>query len=334
VLTDLTVKNSQGLTFTNLEMVAKIDTPFQVVSSQRIAFDRVDVHGTLNGSSSDDTRAMLVRSSSNVSVTNSYFHEVTDALSHLNSANLDFSNNRFDLIRDNGISGGGSSFVTIANNVFTSFDHVGALHPDAIQFWTTNTSTAATDITITGNTFNRGSGAAVQGIFMRDEVGTLPYQHVTIADNVIVGAMYNGIAVTGAGDAKLTNNTVVGEQDQASWISLTNVKAAALSGNVATGWSSTNSNVSGSGDIQATSMTLADAAIVSSALAAMATPGQLAGVAPQARGWAIGKVAQLGYTDGAADGSRAHLPDDAGRRHGWQRRAEGRRHRHLSSDGL
>ena len=94
------------------------------------------------------------------------------------------------------------------------------IHPDAIQFWTTNTTVAATDITITGNTFDRGSGVIVQGIFIQDEVGTLPYQRLTIADNVIVGAAYNGIAVRGAVDATLTNNTVIGEEDQTSWISL------------------------------------------------------------------------------------------------------------------
>ena len=147
VLTDLMVKTCQGLTFENLELFAKADMPFQVLSSSRINLDQLDVHGTLNGSSNDDTRALLVRNSSSVNVTNSYFHELTDALSHLNSTNINFSGNRFDLIRDNGIAGGGSSYVTISDNVFTNFDHVGPIHPDAIQFWTTNTTTSATDIT-------------------------------------------------------------------------------------------------------------------------------------------------------------------------------------------
>ncbi|MEO6093412.1 MAG: NosD domain-containing protein [Novosphingobium sp.] len=302
VLTDLMVKTSQGLTFTNLEMFVTTDLPFQVLSSQRIALDQINVHGTLNGSSNDDFRALMVRNSSNVSVTNSYFHEVTDALTHSMSQNLNFSGNRFDLIRDNGISGGGSSFVTIANNVFTSFDHVGAIHPDAIQFWTTQTSVAATDITITGNVFDRGTGVIVQGIFMRDEVSTLPYQRVTIADNVIVGGAYNGIAVMGAVDVTLTNNVVIGAEDQASWISLTNVAAATLSGNISPSFSFTNSTVTGAGDIQATAITLADEAGNFAALTGLALPGQLAGVASQYAALTLADVAEIGYTDGPPAG--------------------------------
>ena len=91
--------------------------------------------------------------------------------------------------------------------------------------------------------FNRGSGTIVQGIFISDEVGTLPYQRVTVTDNVIVGAMYNGIAVAGANDAKLTNNTVIGDGGPGELIGAwNNVEAATLAGNVATGWSFNNSD--------------------------------------------------------------------------------------------
>ena len=299
VLTDLIVKNCQGLTFSQLEMFATTDMPFQVLASSRINLDQIDVHGTLNNDPTDDVRAMIVRSSSYVNVTNSYFHEVSDALSHTNDQNITFSGNRFDLIRDNGISGGGSSFVTLSGNVFTSFDHIGAVHPDAIQFWTSNTNAAATDITITGNVFDRGTGVAVQGIFLQDEIGNLPYQRVNIADNVIVGAIYNGIAVRGAVDATLSNNIVIGEEDQISWISLYNVAAATLAGNISANWSFVNSNVSGSGDIQATPLTLADAAINFATLSALAQPGQLAGVPIQYGQLTMFDVTQLGYTDTA-----------------------------------
>ena len=189
VLTDLMIKNSDGLTFSNLTFNVKTNMPFQVLVSSRINFDKLDVHGTLNGTSSDDHQAMLVRSSNNVSVTNSHFHELTDALAHNNSSYLNFSGNLFDIIRDNGISGGGSSFVTIANNVFKDFDHTGGIHPDAIQFWTAQTNASATDITVTGNVFNRGTGAPIQAIFISDDVGHLPYQRVTVSNNVAVGAI-------------------------------------------------------------------------------------------------------------------------------------------------
>ncbi|MEO6091918.1 MAG: right-handed parallel beta-helix repeat-containing protein [Novosphingobium sp.] len=297
VLTDLFVKTSQGLTFSNLEFKVTTDMPFQVLGSSRINFDGLDVHGTLNGSSNDDHRAMIVRGSDTVSVTNSHFHELTDALVHDQSRNLNFAGNLFDLIRDNGISGGGSSYVTITGNVFKDFDHVGAVHPDAIQFWTSNTSASATDITVSGNVFNRGNGAVVQGIFIQDDVGTLPYQRVTVSDNVVIGGAYNGILVNGATNATLSNNVVLGETDQASWLGSWNVASANWSGNLASSFSNQKSTVNGSADIQTTPLSMVDAAALSAQLNALAIPGQLAGVAAKFSALALAQVYWLDYID-------------------------------------
>jgi hypothetical protein len=49
---------------------------------------------------------------------------------------------------------------------------------------------------ISGNTILRGSGQPMQGIFMRDEVGSAPYQHVTVTNNLVVGSMFHGITVS------------------------------------------------------------------------------------------------------------------------------------------
>ena len=194
VLTDLTVRNCQGMTFSNIDMFATKDMPFQVLSSSRITLDQVDVHGKINGSSSDDVRGMIVRNSTDVTVSNSHFHELTSALTHLDSQYINFTNNKFELIGNDGIAGGGTSHLSITGNVFTNFDHVGPVHPDAIQIWTTNTTKSASDIDVSRNVFTRGNGAIVQGIFITDQVG-LPYKNVTVNDNVVVGAMYNGIWV-------------------------------------------------------------------------------------------------------------------------------------------
>ena len=318
VLTDLTLRNCQGMTFTNLEMYATKDMPFQVLSSSRITIDQVDVHGTLNGSSNDDVRAMIVRDSNNVTVSNSHFHELTDALGHLNSQFITFSDNKFDLIRDNGISGGGTSNLTITGNTFSDFDHVGPVHPDAIQIWTTNTTTAASDILVSGNVFNRGSGDVVQGIFITDQIG-LHYKNVTVSDNVVIGAMYNGIWVDGAENATLSNNVVIGEQDMQSWIGVINVADATLTDNIATSIKTVNSGVTRSGNIQATALSLADAAQLSATLDAMpsaASPASgarslmtsLASLPAQSTGHQVqslvlADVSLIGYTDAAPVGA-------------------------------
>src|SRR3546814_17629153 len=85
---------------------------------------------------------------------------------------------------------GGTNDVVISNNYFTDFHPVGADHPDAIQLWTTNTTESARNISITGNVFERGDGDIIQGIFLRDQSGgKLPYQDVTISDNIVLGGM-------------------------------------------------------------------------------------------------------------------------------------------------
>ena len=88
--------------------------------------------------------------------------------------------------------------MTIDGNSFTSFHPHGNDHPDAIQFWTSNITGVTHDVSITNNTFTRGDGAPVQGIFVKDE-DFQGYRNVTITGNAVVGELYNGIYV-GAGD--------------------------------------------------------------------------------------------------------------------------------------
>ncbi|WP_294109670.1 right-handed parallel beta-helix repeat-containing protein [Sphingomonas sp.] len=286
VITDLTINSSSGFNFSNLELTVQNDAPFRINSSSRINMDNLFVHGTLNGSSHDDYRALVIRESQSISVTNSRFTELTDAISHLNSNGITFAGNSFSTIRDNGIVGGGTSGLKITNNTFTNFDHVGDIHPDAIQIWTTNTTKSATDITITGNTFDRGTGAAVQGVFMRDDVGNLPFKNVVITDNRIVGAGYNGIAITGGDGVTVARNIVAGYTDQQSWIGLTNVKNTVLNDNVATAYQFVNSTVTQSGNVQAMQI-----AMLENGAASLTVTREMLGSS------LIGKLALLGYID-------------------------------------
>ena len=308
VLTDLTLKNCSNLALTNVEMATTKDVAFQVLSSSNIVLDRLDVHGTLNGSSSDDVRGMLVRDSSYVTVSNSHFHELTDALTHVNAQYSTFTGNTFDIIRDNGIAGGGSSHLTISNNSFTDFDHVGAIHPDAIQIWTANTTTVATDIAITGNTFTRGKGTAIQGIWISDDVGTLPFQNVTVTNNVIVGAMFNGIVVAGARDATMTGNVVIGATDQASWIGVRNVGSASMSDNIASMFSNVNSSLAGSGDVLTSALSLTDLASISAGYGKVAGAVSAGKVASGKLVTSLlGDVGLIGYVDGPSTNGLSHM---------------------------
>lgn len=304
VFTGLQVKNGKGLTFQNLEMAASptgIQAPFQILNSSNVVLDKLYVHGSLNGTAADDVRGMLIRGSSNVTVSNSRFEQLADGLNHVDNTGVTFTGNRFENLRDNGIAGGGSSNLKINDNYFTNFDHTGDTHPDAIQVWTSNTKTSASNITISGNVFDRGSGSVVQGIWMRDEVGNLPYQNVTISDNTIVGAAFNGIGVNGVNGLKMRGNTVLARDDQASWISITNATGATVSENVASKISYTNAEAT-----KVANMLLgtAERSVAGSLSSWLAGKIGVTGLADALETQILTKVGVLGYIDDPAEAAR------------------------------
>lgn len=236
LLTDLLVSGSKGITFKNLEFsTAGSDDPypFRVTKSEDIHFDQLNVHGSLNGDPSDDRSGPFIRESSNVSVTNSEFHELGFGVNLLDSKGILISGNKFHDLRSDGVHSGGSSHVTVSGNTFTDFKPRAGDHPDAIQFFTTNVTSSATDIIVTNNVIARGVGEAVQGIFLRNASGDFPFLNVKIADNFVSGGMYNGIAVLGARDVVITGNKVESLLDMKSWIRVDNATGVNVSNNEA-----------------------------------------------------------------------------------------------------
>jgi Ca2+-binding RTX toxin-like protein len=236
VFTDMLLKDSKGFTFRNVSFEADPVTghnSVQILNSRNVVMDKIDVHGTLNGNPQDDTSSFSIRNSTNVTVTNSSFHELKHGINLLDSSYVTLTSNRFEDIRSDGIRGGGTSNLTISGNYFTDFYPIESDHADAIQLWTTNTTVSAHDIVITDNIFNRGDGGAVQGVFLRDQVGNLPFENVTISRNSVIGGNYNGIAVEGANGLKIQNNNVVALEGTTSWVRVERVTNTDVSGNFA-----------------------------------------------------------------------------------------------------
>ena len=234
VFTGLRVKQSSGLTFENLEFRVSGNSVFVVTGSEDVHFSDISMHGSMDGNPKNDGEGLLLRDSSNVSVSGSEFQQLHWGVGHSNVEGLRIAGNDFHDIRMDGVRGGGSSNVEVSGNSFRDFDPKPNDHFDAIQFWTTNTTASAHDILIADNLFIRGSGGAAQGIFMRDEVGGLPFLNVTITGNLISGGTYNGISVNNARNVMVADNIVQGYSDRLSWIALKNVDGAVLEDNMAT----------------------------------------------------------------------------------------------------
>lgn len=233
------VNGCEGLNFNSLEWVSQPGktNPFQIVDSARINLNDLNVHGTLDGNAQNDSSGILIRRSADVTLTNSEFHQLSYGVSNLDSKNIKIDSNKFHEIQFDGVRGGGTSNITVSNNYFTDFSPVEGDHPDAIQFWTANTTTAASNITITGNVILRGDGAPTQGIFFRDQVGNLPFQNVTIADNLVIGGTINGIKVNGGAGVTIRDNVVAGLADQESTIGVEKSSNVTLTNNAATEFS-------------------------------------------------------------------------------------------------
>ena len=203
IITDFSLSKVKGVTFNNLEMVA-LDHPdliakninfyaFKVAGSDNVHFDNISFHGSLDGNAQNDVLGLQIRDSSNVSVTNSEFQQLNRGLAIGTSQNVRVEGNEVHHLRSDGFNFAQLSNAKILNNSFHSFTPVKGDHPDAIQFWTTSTKVASKDILISGNLIVRGDGEYTQGIFMRDETGVLPYERVTISDNLIVGTGWSGL---------------------------------------------------------------------------------------------------------------------------------------------
>lgn len=237
VLAGLKITRSSGLDIKGVEFALDPTDkyfPITVSGSRDVHFSALNVHGVMDGDPSNDAMAMMIRGSSNVSVTGSQFQDLHHAVNFLDSDHVTVSGNSFQVIRSDGIRGGGTSDLVIANNYFTDFFPVGADHPDAIQLWTTNTDHPASNISITGNVVERGDGGVIQGIFLRDQSGgDVPYRNVTISDNIVLGGMYNGISVGNAQGLVITDNVVGAYGDQKSWLRVGNSTGVVMTGNSA-----------------------------------------------------------------------------------------------------
>lgn len=236
-LNGLILRDSQNVKFEGLELKvdgAKADYPFQIYGCTEITLNKLDVHGSMDNNDANDVAGLIIRNSSNVTLSNSEFQSLRHGVAHLDSFNLKIVGNHFHDIRTDGVRGGGSSNVEVSGNYFTDFHPEEGDHADAIQFWTTNTTKSATNIVVKDNVILRGDGEPIQGIFFRDQVGDIPFIDVVVTNNLVVGAAFNAVSANGAQNITIAGNVVVALPDQFSRILLVDSNGVKLTDNIAT----------------------------------------------------------------------------------------------------
>jgi parallel beta-helix repeat protein len=272
VLTNFDMTAVDGLIFSQVELFAQQPNfvGFNVYSSQNITYDRVSVHGTLDGNASNDPEGIRVYDSSHINLTNSEFQQLADGFSVTRSSDIVISGNTIHNMESDGLDFSQVANLKVMGNILYDFHPVAGDHPDAIQFMTVGTTVASHDITVSDNLIYRGAGDYAQGVFMSDEVETLPFQHVTISDNVIVGTGYSAIRPTHNTDLTISGNTLVSlAGDNNTYLLVQNSDHVVSANNKATSISiDSSSNVSETADVLGQVVSDSGAAVVELWLAA------------------------------------------------------------------
>ena len=233
-----------NLTFARLEMSRSAEpgenlegaSVVKVTGGTNVTFDSVYVHGSMDDNARNDIVGFSINWTDKTRVINSEFTQLGRGGVFGGVTNAIIANNRVHGVRSDGFDFNAAQNVLIDGNIITNFQRIPKDHPDGIQFWTNRTPRPSIDIVIRNNQIIQGEGYGSQGIFMRDEGLTMPYERIKIENNLIVGSnMANGIYVDNGIDITVVNNTVLGSREVSNpvWIKLKNVKNHKLEGNIA-----------------------------------------------------------------------------------------------------
>lgn len=235
-MTGVTVRDSANLAFEGLSF-GVLDPAAQyglsILASERIAARRLAFAWPGGVQGRAVISAIIVRASKQVEITDSTFRDHWHGVSFLNVEDFRVADNLFTDLRTDGIRGGGVRRVTIERNVIGNFHPAPGDHPDGIQLWSTQQTEAGREVTIRDNLVWRGAGGITQGVFIRDTFERLPFQEITVSGNLLVGTMYNGIALLGVDSGAVSGNTVIAFPDMKSWISLRQSPTVTLRDNAA-----------------------------------------------------------------------------------------------------
>ncbi len=182
------IEAGAGLTFSHVDL--KVPLPnynaYNVYGGQHVSFDHVHAYGP-PGPPDPDVQVLNFFDSSYVGVTDSEIDHVSHGNSYARSDHITVARNHIHDVNSDTLDFVQVGNVLVTANVLDDFFPTEGNHPDAMQFGTYNSTTPSHDVQITDNLIHRGAGQNSQGIFISDEVGTLPFQNFAITGNTVIG---------------------------------------------------------------------------------------------------------------------------------------------------
>lgn len=210
---DFKINASSNLTFSQLVIdFSAADDPYwagRVSGVKNLTLDQVEVRA--GGPSVAWPGGFDVTDSDHFALTNSKVHDIASvAVNILRATNTTISGDDFYRWGKSAVGAGQVQGFTFANNrVHDAFPPPGT-HADGLQIFTAGSTAASSGITVEGNHLWSGEGYAFQGVFIQDDLGTMPIANVTVANNLLYGTMWDSVWLKGVtGANSVTGNLMV-----------------------------------------------------------------------------------------------------------------------------
>jgi len=219
VFTDLSMADSRNISIRSVRFqrpLAKHEPTWTYVNrlerNANIRLSNIEFSGSPDANASNDGNLVFIRDAVGLIVESSEFRQANSSLIIQRSSDIQIKNNIFSEQKLDAMAFSSVQDVSIRGNFVTAHFPTGPKdHPDAIQFWTAGTTAVSERITIEDNIIWQGRGNGSQGIFFKDEVGTLPFRHVRIRNNLIFirTPYWHGISIEGGTDVLIERNTSI-----------------------------------------------------------------------------------------------------------------------------
>lgn len=249
--TGMIIRNGSGLTLRNIAFAGAggngQKAMLSIFGGSGIRLEQLRFIGDTATFRPELETAVSIRNARNVTLTGLRIEGYRNGVTLRDSFGIGVVGNSIRRMQTDGIRASGVQGVRIARNVIASFSPAPRDHPDGIQLWARNPAEASSDLTIEDNLILRGNGAPIQGIFLR-AVKNGAFRNVTIRNNLIVGQIWNGIAVSGGNGVEVRGNSILPQAGQMSWLRLTDCTNANVSGNQAGRYLITGGSVRQSGN--------------------------------------------------------------------------------------
>jgi parallel beta-helix repeat protein len=179
-----------------------------------VAPDATKLDATGNVLGIPTARGINVEKSSGITIQNSEITELNKGIVLSSADNVTIRGNDIHDFRTSSIVGADVNHVLIDGNRLSDshpWNTGSGDHADFIHLWTSpgSQTVASTDITIVNNTLDAGKGVPPLGIYLDDNNNHLGFSHVSIANNLILDGVGQGMRLENVFDSSVTGNTLL-----------------------------------------------------------------------------------------------------------------------------